>query len=305
MVDLVNFGGPQFSPNARGNQQGTLFSNRALNRANRTGDEVGHKGFSPNRMAEVRSAVQFQTTGSDADLTPRGAAVRDAGGGQKGNNVSAADIKETIARSTIPSAHLDRITRGGEYPQTVRLDGAMQPGTGVYNTSGGDIEISPKGFESTLIHEVGHAVDFEAYGQSDVTVRNKALPGQQSGSAHNYDDVGDDPVRGRKAYEELGQKVATQEGFADAYADRHAKDHRGRPVVNLSGYSKFTEGNWAGYGEEPQFDPGDDAGGRKAAYRQARKLHGGRNLVRPPDGHNYDQPRLKDPDTGVTFGASR
>ena len=79
MVDLVNFGGPQFNPNARGNQQGTLFSNRALNRANRTGDEVGHKGFSPNRMAEVRSAVQFQTTGSDADLTPRGAAVRAAG----------------------------------------------------------------------------------------------------------------------------------------------------------------------------------------------------------------------------------
>lgn len=297
MVDLVNFGGPQFNPNARGNQQGTLFSNRALNRANRTGDEVGHKGFSPNRLAEVGNAIQFQTTPTftgEFAMTPRGQAVRDAGGGQKGLNVSAADVKETIARSTIPSEHLDRITRGGEYPQTVRLDGAMPPGTGTYYSGNGDIEISPEEFESTLIHEVGHAVDFEAYGQSDVSVRNKAIPGQQSGKAHHYSDVDHQA--------ELGQRSATQEGFADAYADRHAKDRRGRPEANLSGYSRYSEGNWAGYAEEHSFDPQADPGGRKAAYKEARKLHGGRTVGAPPEGHNYNQQRLIDPDMLTPWG---
>ena len=97
MVDLVNFGGPQFNPNARGNQQGTLFSNRALNRANRTGDEVGHKGFSPNRLAEVRSAIQFQTTGGDSDLTPRAAAARDAGARHMAPNVAPAGSRQAAA----------------------------------------------------------------------------------------------------------------------------------------------------------------------------------------------------------------
>lgn len=294
MVDLVNFGGPQFNPNASGNQQGTLFSNRALNRANRTGDEVGHKGFSKNRLDEVRAAIQFQTSGTPNAATSRGQAVRDAGGGQHGLNVSAADIKETIARSTVPSEHLDRITRGGEYPQTVRLSTEHPVGAGIYYSGTGDIEVSPHEFESTLIHEIGHAVDFETYSQSDVSVRNRAIPGQQSGKAHHYSDVDHQA--------ELGQRHATQEGFADAYADRHARGRDGRPVVNLSGYSRFTEGNWAGYAEERHFDPQSDPGGRKAAYREARKLHGGRDLVLPPEGHNFHQQRLIDPDMLIPWG---
>ena len=292
MVDLVNFGGPQFNPNARGNQQGTLFSNRALNRANRTGDEVGHKGFSPNRLAEVRSAIQFQTTGGDSDLTPRAAAARDAGAGHMASKVAAADVKETVARSTIPSEHLARLT--AEYPQTVRLNGSLPDGTGSYS-SNGDIEISPKEMDSTLIHEVGHAVDFDRYATSDVMVRNKAIPGEQSGQAHYYTDQRSEPGA-------MGRQSATQEGFADAYADRHARGRDGRPARNLSGYEGYHEGNWAGYGEERHFDPDDDPGGRVQAYRDARKIHGGRNLNPPPSGHRYIQRQLGDPDAPRQWG---
>lgn len=286
MVDLVNVGGPQFNPNARGNQQGTLFSNRALNRANRTGDEVGHKGFSPNRIAEVRENLPVDTTtmniGSgrvDHHLSPRGwqvwrgtlhvasqrpdySAKDIARADEIGSVVTRDDVHQNVARSSVPVEHLR--------PIRVGVDSKL-PSDGRFSPVSGDITIKPDSVDdSTLIHEIGHAVDFHTRDQLGLDAPKEPIKGLYSTGS----DMTDEETPG-------GVQAARREGFADAYADVHYRDRRGRQLTDASAsaYPSFSEMSWARYGGEHVFE---NTGERTEAYREARKFHGGVDLTPKP-----------------------
>lgn len=87
-----DIGGPQFSPNQGKASQGTLFSNRLLNRAMRTGDEVGPKGYSENRLQMVRDSFPIEHT----DRSGRQRVVED-------------QIHGSIARSSIPERDISKL----------------------------------------------------------------------------------------------------------------------------------------------------------------------------------------------------
>jgi hypothetical protein len=293
MVDLVNFGGPQFNPNARGNQQGTLFSNQRLNAANRTGDEVGHKGFSQNRLAEVRDRVNVQFSGRlshtrrSSDVTWnddnkfRGNPNQHVNDVREGvaERLSTIDVHETIARSTMPMDDLRHLTqnpwgRDDPFPQNVRLDSSKPEGAGAYNPVSGDVSLDSRVPPETLLHELGHAVDFKRYAGQDPSTRTKAIPGVQSGGAALNRVATSDQS-------EIGVASARTEGFADAYADRHALNRDGSTPRNLSIYEQLPEKYWSKYaGETGSSTVTEDV--RSTAYREARRFHGGRNLSPEP-----------------------
>lgn len=304
MVNLADFGGPQFKPNEPGpgghGQQGTLFSNRRLNAANRTGDEVGHKGFSQNRLNAVRDAVQVYVSAAPptehiaSALTGMEAAGIRKGWGSEGSigpreavatQMTRDVLHQTIARSTVPmetlnnpemSAYSDEVRNRGTRIHVVP-DGP-KGGAGDFDPNTGLIRIVSHTADSPLpIHELGHQQDWGAY---ELAKRRQiaetgsdhveAVPGSFSGAS------------GMKTAHPAG--MATVEGFADAFADRHF-----RPGPNTdrryaegatSGYSRFRDNQWAEYGGQDPATVPAEFGPLADTYANTRRMHGGRN-VRP------------------------
>jgi|JI9StandDraft_2_1071091.scaffolds.fasta_scaffold08827_2 hypothetical protein len=307
MVNLADFGGPQFKPNEPGpgghGQQGTLFSNRRLNAANRTGDEVGHKGFSPNRLNDVRSAVDVQVNGVDNPRTDAalsgiytGAEVRGENPDGQSNrgyreavatDMTRQQVHENIARSTVPMSTLMR-----HRPGTLSASGTQinvgqpaNPGSaGSYSPMGGNIVVRPDFVEdSTVIHELGHQQDWH----SQALVNLQAASERRSGGLFGRD-APEPPtmVPGeRSGATTLGtpENFAKIEGFADAFADRHARPHPkamadpSMPADPGGGYSRYRDNQWGSYAGSEESLPAE-FGPVSQAYTEARRAHGGIDL---------------------------
>ena len=322
MVNLADFGGPQFKPNEPGpgghGQQGTLFSNRRLNAANRTGDEVGHKGFSPNRLNDVRSAVDVQVNGVDNPRTDAalsgiytGAEVRGENPDGQSNrgyreavatDMTRQQVHENIARSTVPMSTLMR-----HRPGTLSASGTQinvgqpaNPGSaGSYSPMGGNIVVRPDFVEdSTVIHELGHQQDWHAQGISnmDAISRTGGLdtssePGVRSGAA----------LTQLGSHRKTADAMAKVEGFADAFADVHHRPHPSYqpPAVADPGgaYSRFSQAQWEGYADPdgPARDDMRDFSGASRTYADTRVEHGGIDTVHRG---NFQQLQFgRDPET--------
>ena len=327
MVNLADFGGPQFKPNEPGpgghGQQGTLFSNRRLNAANRTGDEVGHKGFSPNRLNAVRSAVDvtLKASGMTLPITRALTGAHDAAW-DRGEYPDSAEqltrrrdiavgmttqaVHETIARSTVPESTLMR-----HVPGTLSARGTditidhLKGQAGTYSPMGGNITIAPDQIDTVVpVHELGHQQDWHAQ-----AISNRAAAHRTGGLDTNAEPGG---RSGAAVVQLAGQKtpvnMAKVEGFADAFADVHARPHpaqakrdKASPYPDDPGgpYSRWREQDWAAYaGEDPEDIPKGSPSAAQA-YRQTRKQHGGYDIVGA--GHNFQQlqfGRHAEPDPG-------
>ncbi len=308
MVNLADLGGPQFKPNEPGpgghGQQGTLFSNRRLNAANRTGDEVGHKGFSPNRIAAVRQVVHVDVNAA-GDTAPINRALNghytaeEARGGRPNSTASRAEreaiatdmtretVHQTIARSTVPMSTLrrDRRVVGGiaEKGTQVNVD-YLDTQAGQYSPTGGNITADPRYLEEeTLIHELGHQQDWH----SQALVNLQAASERRSGGLFGRD-APEPPtmVPGeRSGATTLGtpENFAKIEGFADAFADRHARPHPkamadpSMPADPGGGYSRYRDNQWGSYAGSEESLPAE-FGPVSQAYTEARRAHGGIDL---------------------------
>ena len=281
MTRLVDVGGPQFNPNPSGNQQGTLFSNRRLNAANRTGDEVGHKGYSKNRLNEVRESLPV-----DVHLT--GPAVknviekRHAGEGDNpmideedrdiARRMTTQHVHDVVARSTMPMTDLANL------PHDTRLRtqdmgqaaGQWNRQTHVVSIHGPLLDENRRGVakhegSDTILHELGHGVDavnstFAWGGET------RPIPGVTTNTI---------PLS--------SPEVAAQgEGFADAYAHKHVRGKRGAPVdrsLQITGYDSYNQSDWENYAGSASTEHQDPeaaemgAGTATEEYRWAREYH--------------------------------
>ena len=297
MVQLSDFGGPQFNPNPRGDQQGTLFSNRRLNAANRTGDEVGHKGYSENRLNAVREALPVKIASGGKVASGRGLDAGSAyvkahplyrelvtGKAQlaegekvpkdpsiKGRKIARTlmteDVHRDVASSTMPAEHIAAIT---PTPIHIKNTTGGQGATGQYElkdrfTGQGEVTLHPRSRwdsvygrpEATLMHEIGHAVDFRhhAAASTNPSLEIGPVPGVRSGDALSLASMSA-PIRSARV-----------EGFADAYADRHGGG-------SSSDYPNLTDQQWERYSGKRH--PPDLGGPTPSeAYSEARRVHGG------------------------------
>lgn len=307
MVNLANFDGPQFKPNEPGpgghGQQGTLFSNRRLNAANRTGDEVGHKGFSQNRLNAVRQLVHVDLNAA-GDTVPINRALNghytaeEARGGWPNSTASRAEreaiatdmtrdtIHQTIARSTVPMSTLarDRRVAGGTAVKgtQVGVNYIDNGAAGNYSPTGGNITVDPRHVEgSTLIHELGHQQDWHSQALANLSAaaerRSDGLFGRDAPEPPSA-------VRGeRSGATQLGspENFAKVEGFADAFADRHAREHPkadpDMPDDPGDGYSRYRDDQWAAYSGSEDTHPAE-FGPIARVYTDTRREHGGLDL---------------------------
>jgi hypothetical protein len=299
MTNFVDVGGPQFNPNPQGNQQGTLFSNRRLNAANRTGNEVGHKGFSRNRLEGVRESVSVTPNArSNRALRTIAPAIPndiesftgDTGALKRAaERMTVEDIHHSIARTTVP---LGDLRKGGG--TSVVTDPKLE-GRGMYQPLEDTVNIQRAaiGSSDVITHELGHRVDLQnTHIAKSMGEAVRPISGKMSGSSEIPTSMSYGGFRGSSYIG--GAHAAKREGFADAYADIHAG---GGP----EGYEHMTHGAWAKYGNEDMLGPAHEyARGYEAAvmgtshpreYRQARIAHGGKDLS-PTFGPQFHQPRL-------------
>ena len=265
-----NWGSPGYGPNPKENAQGLLFSNaHAVNKAtmaaNRTGDEIGHKGYSKNRLDQVRNAfpVEPYAPSQEASVAREAASTPQAGHEAK-DAITTAHIHDVVARSTMPPEHIEAL-RG----TTIRTSDMSEGGAGVFNRQSRRVDIhgpllrqtgNPFG-NDTLIHELGHAVDAAHSSEQLVSANPTPVPGTTTNVA---------PMTSPES-------AATSEGFADAYALRHGRgmagkrvDHTGEEVP----YENFSQRGWenyAGFSDDPEISPQNRA---PSAYFEARATHG-------------------------------
>jgi hypothetical protein len=287
-----NWGRPGYGPNPKEGTQGMLFSNaHAVNKETRaegrTGDEVGHRGYSKNRLNAVRESVHVMPSmaipeANDAAIAAVAAHPEERADAEMGlhvphehspwdakNNVTRDRIHDMIARSTVPTEHIQQTggvgTEFDDAPLRVQTTD-MGMAAGDYNKSENLIRVHAsmmhdrqRAGHETLIHEIGHAVD-SAHSRVDPT----RVPGETSGAVSFTSP----------------EASATNEGFADAYAIKHARGRGGAEVERGSGpydvppYETYGQGSWeeySGFAHDEELTP---LGRAPKAYAESRAVHG-------------------------------
>lgn len=305
----VDLEGPGFR---RNNPQGSLFSVKQLNRATRTGDEVGHKGFSVNRLREVQGAYHVHGEEGSPRVWDAKSAAEDPDDISESaqERMVSQDVHEMIARSSMPSTDIGRTAGMGIRVETlIGNAGGFGPEeyarippapVGEYSATHFPnedmrIKLDPNfGMDpATAIHELGHAVDYVNTRESMGGILGRVQRPEGSGLRSNYfvtpdqDAASDSPASptsgafygasGDSANYYLDPEGSTR-GVAsargEAFADAYADKHAGG---SDSAYPRYGEIDWARYGGEDGFDLSSPAvGDRTDAYAQSRyKFSGG------------------------------
>lgn len=306
-------------------QQGTLFDYKRLSEANKD-THVGPRGYSPRRMREVQTAMHGENflpnhegaptdengrrptrnipvrvrprpeevaEGKNAGLTPEG---------QGTLNRERQALYETLARSTVPAEDLSNLARGDR--TSFNLKSAVVENnpsiSGQYwfgSIRGGSLtEGSPEEraeYQSTIIHELGHAVDHSNTDDHAVGILHSDPPLLEQVRGVTSGGVIQDSNRRTLTSESVTGPVALarQEGFAVAYADNHFRSESGERTQEprpdgfdpSTGYASYGRKDWNDYAKRqaPSNLPKEKTAAMlgTATPEEARKRNAGNNPV--------------------------
>lgn len=192
------------------NSQGTLFSGGT---EQRTPESRQPRGYSPERFNEVAQATNLRTTNYET-----GKRVPTT---YPGNEFPTAQLLQTYARSTIPVEHFNAPDENGSKVTHYATDDVAKNNAGEFRSTIGpsyptQIRVMPKHVSGyTPIHEVGHHVSLNVAG----TEHSKRMK--------DYG-VSDIPAN----WDTSPRMRGMEEGFADNYAQEHARNtgYKPKPV---------------------------------------------------------------------------
>jgi hypothetical protein len=211
--------------------QGTLFQVKDKGLLNP--QQRWPKGYSPDRLNEVRGALS--KTSMYADPESVGVEEEDHAGRTRVEREHRPRVEQALARSTVPAEHLhdldtlhNEVNEGtsGTYWPRPKITGETTLAVDMSGYHEGSREA-----EKTLLHEVGHHVDYE-----HSLDRHRLVP--QVAESHAWKDKGpyqDKPNASGKAQAYSKVQAGVMEATADNYMTQHYRTHGRNPKPETTG----------------------------------------------------------------------